>query len=46
MACGMAYGVVLKLRVSVKQENQVLSNAYLKTEGLYSLRDGCFLNKE
>jgi RNA-directed DNA polymerase len=24
--------------------NQALSNAYLKTEGLYLLRDGCFLN--
>ncbi len=39
-----AHGVALKLRESFNKENQALSNAYLKTEGLYSLRDGCFLS--
>ena len=41
-----AYGVALKLKPqeSFNKEKQALSNAYLKTEGLYSLRDGCFLH--
>ena len=39
-----AHGVALKPRESFNKENQALSNAYLKTEGLYSLRDGCFLS--
>ena len=39
-----AHGVALKPGGSFNKENQALSNAYLKTEGLYSLRDGCFLS--
>ena len=38
-----AHGAALKVRESFNKEKQTLSNAYLKTEGLYSLRDGCFL---
>ena len=34
-----AHGVALKFRESFNKENQALSNVYLKTEGLYSLRD-------